>query len=156
MKGRVATRLKELGITLPPPRQPIADYIPVKAVGTLLVVAGQVPYLDGKYPYVGKLGADITMAEGSAAARLCAINILAQLNQALEDDLDRIVSCVRLGGFVNSTPDFSQHPKVIDGASNLIVEVFGAAGKHARTAVGCGSLPNGIAVEVDGIFEFAP
>jgi enamine deaminase RidA (YjgF/YER057c/UK114 family) len=156
MRGNVAARLEELGIVLPPPRQPIADYIPVKAVGSLLFVADQVPYVDGKYTCVGKLGADITMAEGREAARLCAINVLAQLNRALDSDLDRIVSCVRLGGFVNSTPSFAEHPKVIDGASNLIVEVFGEAGQHARTAVGCGSLPNGIAVEVDGIFEFRP
>lgn len=156
MQGTVAARLHELGIVLPPPRQPIANYIPVKTAGTLLFVAGQVPYRDGEYPYVGKLGDTISIAAGQEAAKLCAINMLSQLNQAVGGDLDRIMSCVRLGGFVNSTTDFAEHPRVVDGASNLIVEVFGAAGRHARTAVGCGSLPNGIAVEVEGIFEFRP
>jgi enamine deaminase RidA (YjgF/YER057c/UK114 family) len=156
MQGTIPARLQDLGIVLPPPRQAIANYIPVKIAGSLLFVAGQVPYRNGEYPYVGKLGATITIVAGQEAAKLCAINVLAQLNQFLDGDLDRIVSCVRLGGFVNSTPDFADHPKVIDGASNLIVEVFGAAGRHARTAVGCSSLPNGIAVEVEGIFEFRP
>lgn len=156
MHGTIVARLQDLGIVLPPPRQPIANYIPVKTVGSLLFVAGQVPYRKGEYPFVGKLGANITIAAGQEAAKLCVINMLAQLNQVLDGDLDRIVSCVRLGGFVNSTSDFAEHPRVIDGASNLVVEVLGPAGRHARTAVGCSSLPNGIAVEVEGIFEFRP
>lgn len=153
MSGRIAARLRELDVVLPPPRQPIANYVPVKAGGSLVFVAGQVPFIDGTYPYVGKLGDTVGVADGQKAARLCAVNILAQLNHALGGDLDRVRGCVRLGGFVNATPDFTEHPKVVDGASNLIVEVFGAAGCHARTAVGCASLPHNVAVEVDAIFE---
>ena len=153
MAGRVAARLRELGIVLPPPRLPSANYVATKQTGPLLFVAGQVPYIDGKYPYIGKLGQALGLAEGQEAARLCAINILAQLHQALDGDLDRVRSCVQVRGFVNALPEFADHPKVINGASDLIVEVFGPAGRHARTAVGCGSLPNNVAVEVDAIFE---
>jgi enamine deaminase RidA (YjgF/YER057c/UK114 family) len=153
MSGRIAARLRELAIDLPPPRQPIANYIPTKVSGSLLFVAGQVPFINGKYPYVGKLGDSVSLADGQKAARLCAINVISQLNQYLAGNLDRVRSCVRLGGFVNAMPDFVEHPKVINGASDLIVEVFGDAGRHARTAVGCGSLPNNVAVEVEAIFE---
>lgn len=153
MSGRIRARLHELGIALPTPRQPIANYVPVKRSGSLLFVAGQVPFIDGQYPYTGKLGDAISVANGQKAARLCAINVLAQLDAALGGDLERIRSCVRVGGFVNATPDFAEHPKVVNGASDLIVEIFGEPGRHARSAVGCGSLPNNVAVEVEAIFE---
>jgi enamine deaminase RidA (YjgF/YER057c/UK114 family) len=155
MAGRIAARLRELSIKLPPPRQPIANYIPTRVSGALLFVAGQVPFIDGKYPFVGKLGDTVSIADGQNAARLCAINVISQLNQQLGGDLDRVRACVRLGGFVNATPDFAEHPKVVNGASDLIVEVFGDAGRHARTAVGCGSLPNNVAVEIEAIFEIS-
>jgi enamine deaminase RidA (YjgF/YER057c/UK114 family) len=153
MSGRIATRLQELGIVLPSPRAPSANYMATKVSGSLLFVAGQVPYIDGKLPYVGKLGQEFGVEAGQQAARLCALNILAQLQQALDGDLDRVAGCVQVRGFVNAAADFTDHPKVINGASDLIVEVFGAEGRHARTAVGCGSLPNNVAVEVDAIFE---
>jgi enamine deaminase RidA (YjgF/YER057c/UK114 family) len=113
-----------------------------------------VPFLDGKYPYVGKVGDTVSFEDAQKAARLCALNILGHLQVAL-GDLDRVTACVRVGGFVNAVPNFRDHPKVINGASDLIVEVFGEAGRHARTAVGVGSLPNNVAVEVDAIFEAA-
>ena len=153
MNGRIATRLRDVGIVLLAPRAPSANYVATKTSGSLLFVAGQVPYIDGKLPYVGKLGQEFAMEAGQQAARLCALNILAQLHQALGGDLDRIGGCVQVRGFVNATPEFTEHPKVINGASDLIVEVFGAEGRHARTAVGCGSLPNNVAVEVDAVFE---
>jgi enamine deaminase RidA (YjgF/YER057c/UK114 family) len=121
--------------------------------GNLVFISGQVPYgLDG-LEYQGKVGADLTTEDGVAAARLCAINILAQLRAALDGDLERVVRCLKLGGFVNTVPDFADHPAVINGASNLMVEVLGDRGRHARFAVGAGSLPLNVAVEVDAIFE---
>lgn len=153
MSGHIARRLAELGVELPPPRQPIANYVATRVLGPMMFVAGQVPFLDGRYPYVGKLGRDLGIEEGQRAARLCAINVLAQVAHALGGNLDRVRGCIRLGGFVNAAPDFTEHPKVINGASDLIVDVFGTNGRHARTAVGCGSLPNDVAVEVEAIFE---
>ena len=103
--------------------------------------------------YKGRLGENLTLDDGLASARLCALNLIAQLKAACDGDLDRVSRCVRLGGFVNCTPDFTDHPKVINGASDLMAEIFGEAGKHARAAVGCSSLPLGIAVEIEGVFE---
>lgn len=153
MSGNIASRLKQIGVTLPAAVAPAANYVPTVRTGDLLYVAGQVPMKDGKAEFVGKLGRDMSVAQGQQAARLCAINILAQVAGALDGDLDRVVRCVRLGGFVNAVPDFTEQPQVVNGASDLIVEVFGDAGKHARAAVGVGSLPRGVAVEVDAIFE---
>ena len=146
-------RLSELGITLPVAVAPTANYVPARRSGSLVYIAGQVPTADGKDQYVGKVGRDVTIEDGQKAARLCAINILAQLRNALGGSLDGVVGCVRLGGFVNATPEFVDHPKVINGASDLMVAVFGDAGRHARAAVGCISLPRNVAVEVDAIFE---
>lgn len=153
MSGNIASRLKSIGVFLPTAAAPAANYIPTVRSGNLLYVSGQVPMKDGKAEFVGKLGRDMTVAQGQQAARLCAINILAQVAGALDGDLDRVVRCVRLGGFVNAVPDFTEQPQVVNGASDLIVEVFGDAGKHTRAAVGVGSLPRGVAVEVDAIFE---
>lgn len=150
---RIATRLAELGIVLPAANAPSADYVPAKRAGALLFISGQVPRTNGKDIYVGKVGRDLSLAEGQQAARLCGINILAQLHAALDGDLDRVVGCVRIGGFVNAEPDFGDQPKVINGVSGLMVEVFGEAGRHARAAIGCASLPRGVAVEVEAIFE---
>jgi enamine deaminase RidA (YjgF/YER057c/UK114 family) len=148
----IEARLKELGVTLPTPPMPVASYVPVTISGNIVFVSGQIPIADGAIKYVGKLGVDVPMEAGQAAAQLCAINILAQLKAAI-GDLDRVVKCLRLGVFVNAAPDYSQHPEVANGASDLIAALFGDAGKHARAAVGVGSLPRGVAVEVDATFE---
>lgn len=153
MSGSIAARLQNMGISLPAAVPPAANYVPTVRTGNLLYVAGQVPMKDGKAEFVGKLGHDMSVAQGQQAARLCAINILAQVAGALDGDLERVVRCVRLGGFVNAVPEFTEQPQVINGASDLIVEVFGDAGKHTRAAVGVGSLPRGVAVEVDAVFE---
>jgi enamine deaminase RidA (YjgF/YER057c/UK114 family) len=153
MAGKIETRLKELGIELPAPGAPGGNYIPFVPVGELVFVAGQVTRLDGKLHFVGKVGRDLEVAQGQQAARLCALNLLAQLKVACGGDLDRVVRCVRLTGYVNCTPEFGQQPQVVNGASDLMVEVFGDAGRHARTAVGVGSLPAGVACEVEGIFQ---
>ena len=148
-------RLAQLDIVLPPAAAPAANYVPWARSGNLLFIAGQVPILDGKDQFTGKLGAGVSIEQGQQAARLCAINILSQVKGALEGDLDRVMRCVRLTGYVNCTPDFGDQPRVINGASDLMVEVFGEAGRHARAAVGNASLPRNVAVEVDAIFEVA-
>jgi len=153
-QGPVA-RLAQLGIELPKAVAPAANYVPARKSGSLIYIAGQVPTADGKDQYVGKVGKDLSIEEAQKASRLCAINILAQLRTALGGSLDGVAGCVRLGGFVNATPEFGDHPRVINGASDLMVEVFGDAGRHARAAVGCNSLPRNVAVEVDAIFELA-
>ena len=152
MAATIAERLAELGIVLPTPAAAVANYLPARRSGDLLVVSGQLPMESGVVRFKGKLGAGVSIEEGQAAARLCAINILAQL-QAVCGDLDRVVACVRLGGFVACTPEFTDHPKVVNGASDLIVAVLGDAGRHARAAVGVASLPLDAAVEVEGMFE---
>ena len=154
MSGRISSRLSELGITLPRAPKPVASYAPFVISGTLIHVSGQVPLEQDGIKFKGKLGKDFDVAEGQAAARLCGLNILAQLNGALEGDLDRIVRIVRLGGFVNCTDNFVEQPQVINGASDLMLEVFGEAGRHARAAVGVNALPVGVAVEIDAVAEF--
>jgi enamine deaminase RidA (YjgF/YER057c/UK114 family) len=146
-------RLKALGIELPAGPAPIANYVPYVVTGNLVFVSGQGTFKDGKLQYIGKLGREFGIEEGQQAARLCAINVLAQLAKACGGDLDRVTRVVKLGGFVNSTPDFTAQPKVLNGASDLFVAVFGEFGRHARFAVGAPSLPDDIAVEVDGVFE---
>ena len=153
MAGEIDARLAELGITVPEAAAPVANYVGFVRTGNLVFVSGQVTLKDGEFQHIGKLGAEISVEEGQAAARLCAINIIAQLKVACDGDLDRVKRIVKLGGFVNSTPDFSQQPQVINGASDLMVEVFGDKGKHARAAVSAGSLPLGVAVEVDAVAE---
>ena len=155
MAGRIDTRLADLGIELPQAAAPVANYVAYVTTGKLVFISGQVPLIGGKAQYVGKVGSDFSAEEGAACARLCAINVLAQLRAACGGDLDRVGRCVKLGGFVNCPPDFTGQPQVVNGASDLIVEVFGDAGKHARFAVGAPSLPLGVAVEVDAIFELA-
>jgi enamine deaminase RidA (YjgF/YER057c/UK114 family) len=153
MPGRIEAQLKNLKIELPNAASPLANYVPAVRTGNLLVVSGQVCQWNGERRYVGKLGAEISLEDGKAAARLCALNLLAQAKRALEGDLDRIRRVVRLGGFVNAVPGFTEQPQVVNGASDLMVEVFGEAGRHARAAVGVGSLPGGVAVEVEAMFE---
>ena len=153
MSGTINARLKELGITLPPPAKPAANYVPTVRTGNLIYVAGQVPMIGGEFHYQGKVGRDFSVEEGQACARIVALNIIAQLNAALDGNLDRVKRAVKLNGFVNCTPDFGQQPHVINGASELMIEVFGERGRHARSAVGTPGLPFGVAVEIDGVFE---
>ncbi len=154
MAGQIDARLEELGIEVPQPAVPVANYVGYVVTGNLIFVSGQVPVEGGEFKFKGKLGAEISVEDGQAAARLCGINIIAQLKQALDGDLDRVTRIVKLGGFVNSTPDFVQQPQVVNGVSDLMVEVFGDKGRHARAAVSAGSLPIGVAVEVDAVVEF--
>jgi enamine deaminase RidA (YjgF/YER057c/UK114 family) len=149
---KVAERLAELGITLPTPMPPVATYVPVVIAGELVTVSGQLPAIDGKVAVTGKLGAGVSLEEGQHAARLCLINLLAQLNAAVPGGLDRITKVVRLGGFIAATPEFSQHAVVMNGASDLMVAVLGEAGRHARSTIGVASLPLDAAVEVEGMF----
>jgi enamine deaminase RidA (YjgF/YER057c/UK114 family) len=153
MAGTIDARLNELGIELPPASTPGGNYVPFVRTGNLLFISGQVPMVDGKPAWIGHLGQNITIEEGAAAARVCALAILAQAKVALGGDLDRIKQIVKLTGFVSCTPDFRDPPKVVNGASDLFGEVFGAAGQHARTAVGMASLPSGVAVEVEAVLE---
>ncbi len=155
MTGRIDAKLKDLGITLPKAVAPVANYVPFVVSGNLVFVSGQVTVGPSGLEYVGHVGKDFTVEQGQAAARLCALNIVAQLREACGGDLDRVKRCVKVTGFVNAIPGFAQHPEVINGASDLMVQVFGDAGKHARAAVGAGSLPRNVAVEVDAIFEIA-
>ena len=151
--GKIDTRLRELGIELPQPAKPVANYVGWVRTGNLVFTAGQVTLRDGKLEFQGKVGKDFGTEEAAKAARLCAINLLAQVREACGGDLDRVKRCVKIVGFVNAAPDFTDHPKVVNGASDLLVEVLGEKGKHARSAVGSGSLPINVAVEVEGIFE---
>lgn len=154
MTGIIDARLNELNITLPAATAPVANYVPVTRSGNLLFVSGQVSLADGK-PVVGKLGDNVSVEDGAAAARLCGLAIIAQVQKALDGDLDRVVQVVKLTGFVNSTGDFTDQPKVINGASDLMVDVFGDKGRHARAAVSAAALPLGVAVEIEAIVEVA-
>jgi enamine deaminase RidA (YjgF/YER057c/UK114 family) len=153
MAGTIEQKLAAQGITLPQPAAPVANYVGFVRTGNLLFVSGQLCFdAEGKLIATGKLGGGVTIEQGNAAARGCAINLLAQIKAAL-GDLDKVARVVRLGGFINSTPDFLDGPKVLNGASDLMVAAFGDKGRHARTTVGVASLPAAAAVEVEGIFE---
>jgi enamine deaminase RidA (YjgF/YER057c/UK114 family) len=155
MAGTVEQNLAAQGIVLPAPKAPVANYVPFVRTGNLLFVSGQVCLdAEGKLIAKGKLGAGVSIEDGAAAARGCGINLLAQVKAAI-GDLDKVVRVVRLGGFVNSAPDFLEGPKVLNGASDLMVAVFGDKGRHARTTVGVSALPSDAAVEVEGVFEVA-
>ena len=151
--SKIASRIKELGIELPNAASPAANYIPFVLSGNQVVISGQIPFWNGELVGLGKLGSNLTVEEGAKIARVCALNLLAQLQVASGGDLDRVSRVVKLGGFVNCIDTFTDQPEVINGASDLMVEVFGDIGRHARFAVGVGSLPRGVAVEVDGVFE---
>jgi enamine deaminase RidA (YjgF/YER057c/UK114 family) len=153
MAGSVEKKLQELGITLQEARAPMANYVPFVRSGNLLTVSGQVCLDgDGKLVAKGQLGGGVSIEDGQKAARACAVNILAQLKAAL-GDLDKVVRVVRLGGFINSAPGFAEGPKVMNGASDVMVAAFGDKGKHARSTVGVAALPADAAVEVEGLFE---
>ncbi len=152
MAGKIETKLVAMGFALPDAPKPAANYVPYVQVGDIVYVSGQIS-VDAQGLIIGKLGDTMTVEQGQAAARACALNLLAQVRAACGGDLDRLVRVVKLGGFVNSTPDFKDHPKVINGASDFIGEALGAVGAHARAAVGCASLPLGVAVEIEGVFQ---
>ncbi len=153
MPGRVEATLAEIGITLPRPMAPIANYVPYVVTGNLVVVSGQVPARDGVVAVTGRVGISLSIDQGKAAARLCFINVLGHLKAACDGDLDRVRRVVRLGGFIASPPEFTEHAQVMNGASDLAVAVFGDAGRHARTTIGVPALPADAAVEVEGMFE---
>ncbi len=152
MSGTVEKKLEELGIVLPTPAAPVANYVGFVRSGSMLVVSGQVCFEAGELVAKGKLGGSVSIEQGQRAARACAVNLLAQTKAAL-GDLDKVLRVVRLGGFINSQPDFLDGPKVMNGASDLMVAVFGDKGRHARTTVGVAVLPMDAAVEVEGLFE---
>jgi enamine deaminase RidA (YjgF/YER057c/UK114 family) len=155
MAGTVEKKLAALGITLPTPAAPIANYVPFVRTGNMLVVSGQLCFgADGKLVAKGQLGGAVSVDDGQKAARACGVNLLAQVKAAL-GDLDKVARVVRLGGFINSAAGFADGPKVMNGASDLMVEVFGDKGRHARTTVGVSALPADAAVEVEGAFEVA-
>jgi enamine deaminase RidA (YjgF/YER057c/UK114 family) len=153
MAGRIDDRLRELGIELPRPSQPGANYVPFVRTGNLIFLTGQLSQWNGERRFLGKLGREFGVEEGQQAARLCALNLVAQLRAALDGDLDRVARCVRVAGYVNSMPDFVAQSQVINGASDLFVQIFEEAGRHTRMAVGVSALPYDVAVEVEGVFE---
>ncbi len=152
MAASIAQKLAELNLVLPSVSTPSANYVPYSISGNTVYVAGQVCVKDGKPTHTGKLGRDLDVAAGQAAARVCAVNILAVLQLACGGDLNKVTRCLKLLGFVNAAPEFTDVPLVINGASDLIVDVFGDAGRHARSAVGVAALPRGAAVEVEAFF----
>jgi enamine deaminase RidA (YjgF/YER057c/UK114 family) len=154
MTNAVETRLAELGLTLPDAPAPAANYVPYVISGNLVFVSGQVCMTADGF-ITGKIGADLSVEEGAAAAKLCALSLLAQVKAACGGDLSRLKRVVKLTGFVNSTPEFGDQPKVVNGASDTLVEILGDAGRHSRSAVSAGALPFNVAVEIEGIFEIA-
>ena len=154
MAGKIDAHLADLGITLPQATAPVANYVPYVIAGNLVHISGQITMENGELKFVGKLGADYDVETGQKAARLCALYLVAQLKAAI-GDLDKVTRVVKLNAFVNSDPAFTDQPKVVNGASDTMVEIFGDAGKHARSAVGVASLPVGVALEIDGMFELA-
>ena len=152
--GKFEDKLAEMGVTLPEAAAPAANYVPFVQTGNLVHVSGQLPLLDGKF-VTGKLGDTMTAAEGAEVARLCALSLIAQVRNACGGDLERVARVVKLVGFVNSTPDFGEQPKVVNGASDFLVEALGDKGRHSRSAVSAAALPLGVAVEIEAIFEIA-
>lgn len=146
-------KLESLGITIPNPAAPVANYVGFNKSGSQVFISGQLPIENGELKYTGKVGSEVSTEEAKDGAKICAINIIAQLKLACDGDLNRVKKCVRLGIFVNGDATYGDQPIVANGASDLIVEVFGDKGKHARAAVGAGSLPRNTAVEIDAIFE---
>ncbi len=153
--SKIADRLAALGIVLPEPAAPVANYLPYTVHNGIVTISGQLPLADGKLFAVGRLGAEIDVETGRGAARLCFINLIAQLRAACGGNLDRVTRVLRLGGFIASTPDFTAQAAVMNGASDLAVEVFGDLGRHARSTVGVAALPLGAAVEIEGLFAIA-
>jgi len=155
MPTDVASRLAALGLKLPAAPSPAATYVPYTVAKGLIFIAGQAPVVDGKYQSTGRVGAEVSLEAAQAAARLCALNVLAQVGAAVAGDWSRIRSCVRVCGYVSSAPGFFDQPKVLDGASDLLVQALGDAGKHARSALGVAALRGNVPVVIDAIFELA-
>lgn len=153
MTINIHENLEQLGLSLPQVAAPAANYVPYIISGNYLFISGQIPFLNGEKMHLGRLDEDLSLENGIEAARACALNILAQANAAVEGDWSKIQRCVKLGGFVACKPSFTQHPAVINGASDLMVEVMGEAGKHTRFAVGAPCLPLGVAVEIEAVFK---
>jgi enamine deaminase RidA (YjgF/YER057c/UK114 family) len=153
MSGIIEDKLSGLGIDLPIAAAPAANYVPYVISGKQIFVAGQIPFWNGALKGIGKVGQDLSTEEAAEIARICGLNLIAQAKVACGGDLDRIIRVVKLGGFVNCIETFQDHPEVINGASNLMVDVFGEKGTHSRFAVGVNSLPRGVSVEIDGVFE---
>jgi len=151
----VEERLARLGLTLPEAPAPAANYVPYVVTGNLVFIAGQAPVVDGKYQSVGRVGAEVSLEAAQAAARLCALNVLAQVKAAAGGEWSRVTRCVRICGYVSSAPTFFEQPKVLDGASDLMVQALGEAGKHARSALGVLALRGNVPVVIDAIFEIA-
>jgi len=149
----IAAKLQELGLELPSAAAPAANYVPYVVSGKHIFISGQIPFLNGEAMHQGRVGADLSVEDGAAAAKACALNIFAQANAAVDGDFSKIKRLVKLGGFVQAVADFKDQPEVINGASDLFVEVLGDAGRHARFAVSAADLPRGVAVEIDAIFE---
>lgn len=155
MSGKIDARLAEIGVEIPVAATPAANYVAYVISGNLVFVSGQVPFVNGELQYKGKVGAEFDTDTAIECARVCALNILAQVKAACDGDLDRVVKCVKLGGFVNCVDGYGEQPKVINGASDLMVEIFADKGRHARFAVGTNALPMNVAVEIDAVFEIA-
>ena len=155
MPADVEARLAKLGLTLPDAPSPAANYVPFVIARSLIYIAGQAPVIGGKYQSVGRVGAEVTLEAAQAAARLCGLNILAQVKAAVVGDWSRIRRCVRICGYVSSAPDFFEQPKVLDGCSDLMVQALGDAGRHARSALGVAALRGNVPVVIDAIFELA-
>jgi enamine deaminase RidA (YjgF/YER057c/UK114 family) len=153
MTHAIDERLTELGITLPDAPSPAANYLPYILTGNQLLIAGQAAVVDGKHQYLGRFGAELTVADGKAAARLAAVNVLAQVKTACHGDWNKLTRCLRICGYLNATPEFADHPQVLDGASDFLVEVLGDAGKHVRSVLGASSLRSGTALVIDAVFE---
>lgn len=152
----IEQRLQQAGIVLPTPASPAANYIPFRIVGNIVYISGQLPKQGEQLVHPGIVGKGVTVEQGYEAAKWCGIHLLAHLKVACQGDWNRVVSCIKLGGFVQSTPEFTQHPEVINGASDLMVAILGDAGRHTRTSVGSSSLPRNTCVEIDGIFQITP
>ena len=155
MPSTIDQRLAELGLVLPDPGSPGGNYVPYVIAGDLVFVSGQVCRKDGRIACTGKVGTDVNVEDAQKAALICALNLVSHVRVACEGDLDRVLRCVRLSGFVNSDPAFKDHPAVINGASDAMIRIFGERGKHARTALGVAALPSDASVEIEGIFQIA-
>lgn len=154
--SKILQNLLNLGISLPAPNAPVANYVGYTIHNNIVFISGQLPIVNGELKYIGKVGSEISTEDATKAARICAINIISQLNLACNNNLDKVTKCLKLGVFVNADSNFKDHPIVANGASDLMVEIFGEAGKHSRAAVGSGSLPRGVSVEIDAIFAINP
>ena len=155
MAGKIERRLDEMGIVLPKPATPAANYVPFVISGPLVFIAGQIPFWNGEILHIGKVGAEISVEEAKQAARVCGLNLIAQLKSACSGDLDRVIQCVKIGVFVNCVDGFKQQPEIANGVSDLMVELFEEAGRHARFAVGTNALPRNCATESDAVFEIS-